>query len=442
MTPFLRGALGRKARHKLALGIFGAILLALVLVPLKLVVLKMLPFDNKSEFQVVVDMPTGSAVEATAAALRDLASELAAVPEVANLQAYAGLSAPINFNGLVRQYYLRAGGEVGDLQVNLVHKQQRHRKSHDIAQEVAPRLAAIANRHGADIKVVEVPPGPPVLAPIVAEIYGPDYEAQTQLARAVRRVFESTPDVTAIDDSTLDAAPRIVLRVDAAKAALYRIPVAEVARTAQLALAGEDITPLHDGQSKYAVPVRVALAPERMGRLDDVLKLRLRGADESGQAHEVALAELVVPVQLAAEPVFYRKDLQPVVYVVADVVGDGGAKSGKTDSPLYAMFALRDGISKIATPGGLPLTEHFIAQPEDRFRSFGLKWDGEWQITYETFRDMGIAYAVGLVLIYLLVVAQFRSYVTPLVIMALIRSPSSAFCRGTHCSVRNSPRPR
>ncbi|HEY5899881.1 MAG TPA: efflux RND transporter permease subunit [Burkholderiales bacterium] len=416
IDPFLRGPKGAGRRRVLALGIFAAIALSVALVPLKLVVLKMLPFDNKSEFQVVVDMPTGSAVEATAATLRELTGEVAKLPEVTHVQAYAGLAAPINFNGLVRQYYLRSGGEVGDLQVNLADKHHRSRKSHDIAQDVAPRLAAIAKRHGADLKVVEVPPGPPVLSPIVAEIYGPDYRAQIELAHSVRRVFESTPDVIAVDDSTLDAAERIVLRVDAAKAALYGIAVAEVARTARLALAGEDITPIHDGTSKYAVPVRMALAPERMGRLDDVLKLRLRGTGEKGQAYEVALAELVQPLRFAAEPVIYRKDLQPVTYVVGDVAGG----KGKTDSPLYAMFAMRKSIQAIATPGDLPLEEHFIAQPDERYRAFGLKWDGEWQITYETFRDMGIAYAVGLILIYLLVVAQFRSYVTPLVIMAPI----------------------
>jgi multidrug efflux pump subunit AcrB len=416
MTPFLRGEAGKANRRKLWLGIAVAIVLSVALAPLKLVVMKMLPFDNKSEFQVVVDMPTGTAVERTAGVLRELAAEVARLPDVTSIQAYAGVAAPINFNGLVRQYYLRAGGEVGDLQVNLVDKHHRDRKSHDIAQGVLPALQAIAKRNGADIKVVEVPPGPPVLSPIVAEIYGPDYDAQMKLARQVRGVFEATPDIVAIDDSTLDAASRIVLRVDAAKAALYGIAVADVARTARLALAGEDITPLHDGSSKYAVPVRVALAPEKMGRLDDVLKLRLRGQDEKGQAYEVALAELVRPVTLPAERVIYRKDLQPVVYVVGDVAGG----TGKTDSPLYGMFELRSRIAKLATPGGLALDEYWIAQPSDRFTAFGLKWDGEWQITYETFRDMGIAYAVGLILIYLLVVAQFRSYLTPLIIMAPI----------------------
>ncbi|MFN3565315.1 MAG: efflux RND transporter permease subunit [Burkholderiaceae bacterium] len=416
MTPFLRADAGRANRRKLWIGVFVAIALSVALVPAKLVVMKMLPFDNKSEFQVVVDMPTGTAVERTAGVLRELAAEIAKVPEVTSVQAYAGLAAPINFNGLVRQYYLRSGGEVGDLQVNLVDKHARDRKSHDIAQGALPALQAIAKRHGADLKVVEVPPGPPVLSPIVAEIYGPDYDAQIRLARQVRAAFEATPDIVAIDDSTLDAASRVVLRVDAAKAAMYGIPVAEVARAARLALAGEDITPLHDGSSKYAVPVRVALAPEAMGDLDAVLKLRLRGQDAGGRSYEVALAELVRPLTLPAERVIYRKDLQPVVYVVGDVAGG----PGKTDSPLYGMFALREGIGKLATPGGLPLHEHWIAQPSDRYTAFGLKWDGEWQVTYETFRDMGIAYAVGLILIYLLVVAQFRSYLTPLIIMAPI----------------------
>jgi multidrug efflux pump subunit AcrB len=416
MTPLLRGDAGKGHRRKLWIGIFVAIAASVALVPAKLVVLKMLPFDNKSEFQVVVDMPTGTAVERTAGVLRELATEVARLPEVTSVQAYAGLAAPIDFNGLVRQYYLRSGGEVGQLQVNLVDKHLRDRKSHDIAQGALPALQAIASRHGADIKVVEVPPGPPVLSPIVAEIYGPDYDAQIRLAKQVRAAFEATPDIVAIDDSTLDAASRIVLRVDAAKAARYGIPVAQVARAARLALAGEDVTPLHDGASKYAVPVRVALAPEAMGNLDAVLKLRLRGQDAVGRTFEVPLAELVRPQTLPAERVIYRKDLQPVVYVVGDVAGG----PGKTDSPLYGMFALRERIAELVTPGGLPLTEHWIAQPSDRFNAFGLKWDGEWQITYETFRDMGIAYGVGLILIYLLVVAQFRSYLTPLIIMAPI----------------------
>src|SRR5512137_163854 len=277
MTPFLRGDGGRRSRWGLAAGIGLAIALAVALAPLKLVVMKMLPFDNKSEFQVVVDMPTGTPVERTAALLRELGAEVAKLPEVTHYQAYAGLSAPINFNGLVRQYYLRAGGEVGDLQVNLAGAHDRRRKSHEIAQSVRPTLETIARRYGADLKVVEVPPGPPVLSPLVAEIYGPDYDAQMSLAREVRKVFENTPDIVAIDDSMLDPGTRLLLKVDTAKATLYGIPPAEVVGMVRMALAAEDITPLHDGQSKYAVPVRVGLAPEAKGGLESLLKLKLRG---------------------------------------------------------------------------------------------------------------------------------------------------------------------
>ncbi|HSQ10862.1 MAG TPA: efflux RND transporter permease subunit [Burkholderiaceae bacterium] len=421
MRPFLRGDAGRGRRRWLGFGIAVAIALSVLLVPLNLVVLKMLPFDNKSEFQIVVDMPTGSPVEATAALLRDLAVEVAKVPEVVDYQAYAGLAAPINFNGLVRQYYLRSGGEVGDLQVNLVDKNRRDRKSHEIAQSVRPALDAIARRHGADLRVVEVPPGPPVLSPIVAEIYGPDIDAQMKLAKQVRGVFERTPDITSIDDTVLDPAERIVLQVDTAKAAQYGIPANEVARIARMALAGEDVTPLHDGSSKYAVPVRIGLADAAKGSMEALLKLKVRGPDtvrdeQTGLPYEIPLAELVRPTTLPREHVLHRKDLQPVVYVTGDVAGG----KGKTDSPLYGMFAMRADIAKISAPGGLPLAERWITAPVDRYASFAIKWDGEWQITYETFRDMGIAYAVGLVLIYLLVVAQFRSYLTPLIIMAPI----------------------
>lgn len=416
MTPFVTEPQGRANRWKLAGGIAASIALSVALVPMKAVVLKMLPFDNKSEFQVVLDMPTGTPVETTAAVLHELAAELATVAEVTDIQAYAGLSAPINFNGLVRQYYLRNQGEQGDLQVNLLPKGERHRKSHEIAAAIEPALSAIAKKHGADLKVVEVPPGPPVMSPIVAEIYGPDYTAQTRLAKQVRGVFESTPDVTAIDDTVIDVAPRVVLRVDPQKAALLGVSVGDAARLAQLALGPADVTTIHDGISKYAVPVRLGLADSAKASLDALLNMRVRGQDAAGKSFEVALAEIVTPVELAREQVIYRKNLQPVVYVFGDVAGG----KGHTDSPLYGMFAMRGAIADLKAPGELPLTERWISAPGDRYSGFSLKWDGEWQVTYETFRDMGAAYAVGLILIYLLVVAQFRSYVTPLVIMAPI----------------------
>ena len=398
-----------KRRKQLLIGIAVLILGSIGLAGVKLVVLKMLPFDNKSEFQVVVDMPAGTPVEITAAVLHDMGAHLATVPEVTDYQAYAGLAAPINFNGLVRQYYLRSASELGDLQVNLLPKDARHRKSHDIAQGVRPALEAIARRWDAKVKVVEVPPGPPVLSPIVAEVYGPDEAGRIRVAKRVREAFAATPDIVGIDDSVEDAAPRIQLKVDQAKASLAGISRRDVVETMRIGLAGADVTPIHDGVSKYEVPVRVTLPAERSGELEEFLKLTLRAP--SGAL--VPLSELVKPVHNDRDRPIYHKDLLPVVYVVAD-------QAGRVDSPLYGMFAARSKLAGMPLDEGGVLGEYFIRQPSDPYRQYALKWDGEWQVTYETFRDMGLAYAVGLVLIYLLVVAQFRSYLVPLVIMAPI----------------------
>jgi multidrug efflux pump subunit AcrB len=406
LGPFVASA---RRRRQMLYVILGLILASVSLAGVKLVVLKMLPFDNKSEFQVVVDMPAGTPLEMTAAALGEMGAHLATVPEVTDYQAYAGLSAPINFNGLVRQYYLRASPELGDLQVNLAPKAARHRKSHDIAQGVRPRLEEIAAKWGAKVKVVEVPPGPPVLSPIVAEVYGPDEAGRIRTAKKVREALAATPDIVGIDDSVEDAAPRIQLKVDQGKASLAGVTRRDVVETLRMGLAGTDITPLHDSQSKYEVPVRIALPAERQGELDELLKLAIRAP--SGAL--VPLAELVTPLATDRDRPIYHKDLLPVVYVVAD-------QAGRVDSPLYGMFAARGKIAGAALADGGTLGEYFIRQPSDPYRQYAVKWDGEWQVTYETFRDMGLAYAVGLVLIYLLVVAQFRSYLVPLVIMAPI----------------------
>jgi multidrug efflux pump subunit AcrB len=406
LAPFIASP---KNRRRLLYAILALILGSVSLAGFKLVVLKMLPFDNKSEFQVVVDMPAGTPLEATAGALRDMGAYLATVPEVTDYQAYAGLAAPINFNGLVRQYYLRSAPEHGDLQVNLEDKAARSRKSHEIAQSVRPALERIAARWNARVKVVEVPPGPPVLSPIVAEVYGPDEAGRIRVAKRVREAFAATPDVVGVDDSVDDAAPRVQLRVDQAKASLAGVTRRDVVETMRMALSGTPVTPIHDGFSKYEVPVRVALPAERQGELAELLKLRLRSP--SGEL--VPLSELVTPVENDRDRPIYHKDLLPVVYVVGD-------QAGRVDSPLYGMFAARGAIAGTELPEGGRLAEYFIRQPSDPWREYALKWDGEWQVTYETFRDMGIAYAVGLVLIYLLVVAQFRSYLVPLVIMAPI----------------------
>ena len=407
-TPLLDEQRGTRNRGLLGLGIAGLIALSVALPAAGLVLLKMLPFDNKSEFQVVVDMPAGTPVEQTAAVLHALGAHLATVPEVTDYQAYAGTAAPINFNGLVRQYDLRAGGEVGDIQVNLVDKHQRKDQSHAIATRVRPALQAIGQRLGANVKVVEVPPGPPVLAPIVAEIYGPEAEGRQQVAKAVRAVFDKTPGVVDVDDSSIASAPRTLLLVDRRKAAMLGVPQQAIVGTLRAGLAGEAATYLHD-QSKYPAPALLQLPPQQHGDLAALLQLTVRAA--SGAL--VPIRELVTVSDTVREQPIHHKDLLPVNYVVADM-------AGQVDSPLYGMFQMRGDIAQLPMPDGGQLTEYFIRPPQDAWRGYALKWDGEWQITYETFRDMGAAYGVGLILIYLLVVAQFGSYLTPLIIMAPI----------------------
>ena len=408
LAPFVTAERAPRNRRRLGLGIAALMVLSVALVGARLVVLKMLPFDNKSEFQVVVDMPPGTPVEITAAALHDIGARLAAVPEVTEYQAYAGTASPINFNGLVRRYALRTAPEQGDLQVNLVDKAHRKRKSHEIAQAARPALEAAGRPWGANVKVVEVPPGPPVLSPIVAEIYGPDEAGRMRVAQRVRAALEGTPGVIGVDDTIGASAPRETVRVDQGRAALLGVSRRDAIDTLRIGISGADVAPIHDGRAKYEVPVRVAMPAEEQGALDGVLKLALRAADGA----RVPLAEVVRLAPGERERLLHRKDLLPVVHVVAD-------EAGRYDSPLYGLFAARAAIARDTGEDGA-VEERFVSAPGDPYRAYSLKWDGEWQVTYETFRDMGIAYAVGLVLIYLLVVAQFRSYVVPLVIMAPI----------------------
>jgi multidrug efflux pump subunit AcrB len=414
LTRFLDEKTGKRARRRLWLGILAAILLSVSLALIKVVVLKMLPFDNKSEFQVVLDMPVGTPVEGTARVLQEMGAYLSTVEEVTDYESYAGTASPINFNGLVRQYYLRTSSEMGDIQVNLVDKHHRTRKSHEIAGAVRQKIHDIGAKYGGNAKVVEVPPGPPVLSPIVAEVYGPDYAGQMVVAKRVRAQFEQTPDIVGIDDSVNAIAPKIVLRVDQAKAALLGVAQKDIVEVVRLGLTGEDVTPAHTGESKYEVPVRVTLPPEKHSSVDNLLKMTVR----SREGQLIPISEVVRAQFTEREKVIYHKDLLPVVYVVGDM-------AGKLDSPLYGMFDIRGKVKGMALEGGGPgmagsVTDRFIQQPDDPYAGYAVKWDGEWQVTYETFRDMGVAYAVGLVLIYLLVVAQFRSYLVPLIIMAPI----------------------
>ena len=409
LTPFLNGVHGKPARKKLWLAIFGGLLLAVSLGVVKLVILKMLPFDNKSEFQIVVDMPAGTPLEQTGAVLHEITGYLATVPEVTDYEAYAGTASPINFNGLVRQYYLRSDAEQGDIQVNLRDKHHRSRSSHEIASAALEPMQRIAKSWGANVKIVEVPPGPPVMSPIVAEIYGPDYEGARKVATSVREKFSKTADIVGIDDTVTEVAPKLLLQVLQSKAAMLGVEPREIVDVIGVALSGQDVTSLHDADSKYAPPLRIGLPAELHSRIDEVLKLKVRAHD----GVLVPISELVQVVNMQRDYPIYHKDLLPVVYVFGDM-------AGKLDSPLYGMFGINSKVSDMPLEQGGKLESYFFKQPSDPYAGYALKWDGEWQVTFETFRDMGIAYGVGLLLIYLLVVAQFKSYLVPLVIMAPI----------------------
>ena len=403
MRPFLNEKTGRRNRWFLLIGILTLIGASISLVVGKQVIMKMLPFDNKSEFQIVLDMPEGTSLEQTSLTLNEIAGYLATVPEVTDYQVYAGTAAPISFNGLVRQYYLREGAHLGDIQVNLVDKHHRNRKSHEIALSVRDRVQAIASGYDGNAKIVEVPPGPPVLAPLVAEIYGIDYEGQIEAAKKVADVFEETPDIVDVDDSVEFPSDKAIVIVDRARAARLGLSQADVAQTLAAVLDGEDMAYIHGTNLKYAVPIRVRLSEAARADLDQVLAFKIR----SRKGAFVPLSEIVTVVPSQREYSIHHKDLLPVVYVTGDMAGE-------TDSPLYGLFDISDRLKKQDGP-----EQWFLDQPDNPYE-YSLKWDGEWQVTYETFRDMGIAYSVGLLLIYLLVVAQFRSYLVPLVIMAPI----------------------
>lgn len=403
--PFLLGKGARKARIGLAAGVFVLIGIAVALPIGQLVVLKMLPFDNKSEFQVMVDMPEGTPVEQTQRVLQDLSRYLATVPEVEHLQLYAGTNAPMNFNGLVRHYFLRNSQELGDIQVNLVDKKHRKRDSHSIALSVREELQQIGAPYQANIKVVEVPPGPPVWSPIVAEVYGPSPAIREQAAYDLQSLFRETQDVVDIDIFLPAAQQKWQVMIDRSKASLMAVPYSNIVDLIATSVGGKDVSYLHIAQQKHPVPIRLQLQEGAKIDLEQVLNMKLQS--QTGQS--VPVSELVTIKRGKIDAPIIHKNMIPMVMVVADM-------AGPLDSPLYGMF---DMAGKIDGDGGLGFDQHYIHQPTG-LDSVAVLWDGEWKITYETFRDMGIAYAVGMIAIYLLVVAQFRSYLVPLIIMAPI----------------------
>jgi len=406
MNPLIQ----KPARRWMFLGAVVVLLLAAIaFVPFKWVQVKMLPFDNKSEFQVIIDMPDGTPLEQTTRVAQALGGFLGQQPEVINYQIYSGTSGPYNFNGLVRHYFLRRQPNQADIQVNLLSRHERKAQSHDIARKLRPELDKIAAPFGARIKVAEVPPGPPVLETLVAEVYGPDYKGQTELAAKIKKVFQETPGVVDVDWYVEDPQTKYDMKVDLDKAALQGVSAREVTRTVQIGLTGASAGLLHDPSSREYIPMEVRLSRSDRSSIESLQDVKLPGP--SGR--QVSLHEITNVQKTTIETSVYGKNLRPVVYVTGDV-------AGVVESPVYAIFQMSDAINKIQLPDGYKVRQYTgTGMPEDTER-YSMKWDGEWHITVEVFRDLGLAFAAVLVLIYVLVVGWFKSFKTPLVIMAPI----------------------
>jgi multidrug efflux pump subunit AcrB len=405
MTPLINSA---RNRFLFFAGVIALLLISVALVPLGLVRVKMLPFDNKSELQVVINMPDGTPLEQTARVAQALGRELGRQPDVLNYQVYAGTSGPYNFNGLVRHYYMRRLSNQADIQVNLLPAKQRSEQSHTIAKRLRPLLIAIGNQYGARIQVSEVPPGPPVVQTLVAEVYGPDIEGQTRVAQQIKTIFQQTAGVVDTDWYVEDPQSRLVMRVDEVKAAQHGIAVSDVTHALALAISGTQVGLIHDQVTREPVPAMVEL--DRVDRSSEqgLENIRLPGADGS----MVSLRELVIVEHKTIEPSIYHKNLHRVVYVTGDV-------AGAEESPVYAILKMNKALDRLTLPAGYTLARYNSAMPESTDH-YSMKWDGEWHITIEVFRDMGLAFAAVLILIYVLVVGWFRSFIVPLIIMAPI----------------------
>ncbi|NGZ08011.1 MAG: efflux RND transporter permease subunit [Nitrospira sp. LK70] len=376
------------------------------------VVVKMLPFDNKSEIQLVIDMPEGTTLEETARVTQALGQYVKTVPEARDYQAYVGTSSPFNFSGLVRHYYLREQPHEADIQINLVAKHERNAQSHEIAQRIRPPVQEIARGYGANVKILEVPPGPPVQSVLVAEVYGPDYNKQLAAAREIRKLFESTSGVVDVDDYIEADQVKYVFTVDRAKAALAGIPSEEIVNTLRMALQGAKVGLVHIPQEKSPVQVVLRLPLVERRGLEHLGEIGMR----TSTGGIVQLSELLKMEQTVQEKAIYHKNQKPVVYVLADVGGPGAEKA---ESPVYGVLGVGKKLESFRPAEGYQIEQYYASQPWSE-EKIAMKWDGEWHITYETFRDMGIAFGVALVLIYLLIVGQFQSFITPLIIMAPI----------------------
>ena len=386
--------------------IVGLIVVVVGLAGSQLVVLKMLPYDNKSELQVVLNMPEGTTLEQTARVTRELGQYLATVPEVINYQTYIGTASPYNFNGLVRHYFLRSGANLADIQGNFAPKVERSRQSHDIAKAIRPRLKQISDRYQARLQVAEIPPGPPVLQTLVTEVYGPDYPGQIEIARKIKEIYQTTAGIADVDWYVESPQTDYHLTIDRTKAALNGITPAQISEVLQVALSGRNVGLLHDDNAREDIAINLRFNQQSRTSLEDLKSLKVKG----NTGNLVPLSTLINTETTTADYSIYHKNLQPVVYITGDV-------SGRVESAVYAMLALQPKIDKINP--NKPIDTYLTSQPTST-ENYAIKWDGEWLVTYEVFRDLGIAFAVVLLLIYALVVGWFQSFITPLIIMAAI----------------------
>ena len=374
----------------------------------KSVVVKMLPFDNKNEFQVVIDMPEGSTLERTSAVTKEIAQYVSTQPEVVNYQNYVGTSAPITFNGLVRHYDMRGGSNMADIQVNLLHKEDRDLQSHDIAKAMRPEIQKIAKKYGANVKLIEVPPGPPVLSTLVAEIYGPDYEEQIKVAQQVQTILQNTTDIVDIDWMVEDHQTEFRLEVDKEKAMLNGIAPQQVVGNLTYLLKEYPVSNLYDENSNDNVSIVLSLDDKDKTSLQDIQNLKIKG----NQGNMIPISDFVKVRKDTLQKTIYRKDQKRVVYVTADM-------AGTLESPVYAILGMNEKLSKMKIPKGYKINELYMEQPTDE-SDYTVKWDGEWQITLEVFRDLGVAFMVVIVIIYMLIVGWFQNFKTPIVMMLAI----------------------
>ncbi|MFZ1256488.1 MAG: efflux RND transporter permease subunit, partial [Saprospiraceae bacterium] len=401
--------LNSRMKRWLFLGATGTILvLSMLAFEFKIVAVKMLPFDNKNEFQVVIDMPEGTTLERSSLVAKELSLYLSEQEEVSTYQSYVGISSPITFNGLVRHYDIRNGSNVADIQVNLRAKDKRDLQSHEIAKLYRPHLQEIAKKYNANVKIVEVPPGPPVLSTIVAEIYGDDYNEQIKIAKQVKNLIASTPDVVDVDWYVENPQDKINFKVNKEKSMLYGVTPEHVVQTMNMALAEPAITTLYDPRSTQPVNVVIKLADHQKTNIDDLKEIRV--ISQTGNA--IPVSDLT-SVEFTKQDInIYRKNQKQLVYVVADM-------AGSLESPVYAILDISKKLKSIQLPKGYSLQESFNEQPKDE-SEFTLKWDGEWQITYEVFRDLGIAFAIVIFVIYLLIIGWFQNFKVPIVMMIAI----------------------